>query len=67
MLGYVVVILAIVGLFTVQRCPAITFAIWTCTNGYWMTANFNAGNNDQGLMFTAFVIASAIQFWRNLP
>ena len=33
MLGYVVTAFAVIALFTVQKWPAITFAVWTCTNG----------------------------------
>jgi len=60
--GYVVTALAVSGLFLIKNYPAPVFALWTCTNGYWLFANLAGGNIDQAIMFAAFTVSCVIQF-----
>ena len=64
MLKWFITGIAVGSLFIVTTHAAAAMFIWIITNSFWCISNYRRKSYEESLMFAAFLLAAAIQFWR---
>ena len=60
MITNIITVLAIIGVIFNIRKSAVSFYIWTVTNGFWLVHNYRIGEYQQAFLYFVFMVLSIV-------